>query len=172
MNYAIRTLNRFATQSAGLFPQGMYHHTLLCCRALICFASLLFYPILMGKFRGFHVCVVSISPASNVFWRVFNAVHLLSIANKVTKLVSVRKELYTRAQEPVHDRIIWDILLCVLCKKCILCNLCILCVIYIYYVYNANYAVLTASLEFPGFLNLPRPLQEIVDDTDDTMTKA
>jgi len=32
--------------------------------------------------------------------------------------------------------------------------------------------VLTAPLAFPGSLNLPRPLKEIVDDTDDTTTKA
>ena len=105
-NYAVRTLNSFATQSAGLFPQGMYHHALLHCRALICLASLLFYPILMGQFRGFHICVVSISPASNVFRSVRNAVHLLSVANEVIKLVSVRKELYASAQEPVQDNII------------------------------------------------------------------
>jgi hypothetical protein len=78
----------------------MYHHALLLCRALVCLASLLFYPILMGEFRGLHICVVSISPTSNVFRRILDAMHLFGVNNEVIKLVSVRKELCTSAKEP------------------------------------------------------------------------
>ena len=65
----------------------MYHHALLYSWALIGFASLLFYPILMGEFSSFHIDVVSISSAGDVIWRMFNAVHLLSITNEIFKLV-------------------------------------------------------------------------------------
>ena len=90
--YSRHTLNCFATLSAGLFPQSMYHHALLCSWALIGFASLLFYPILMGELSRFHIHVVSISPAGDVIWRMFNAVNLLSIANEIVKLVFVWKD--------------------------------------------------------------------------------
>lgn len=102
------TLNCFATQSAGLFPQGMYHHALLYSRALIGFASLLFYPILVGEFSSFHIHVVSISPAGDVIWHMINAVHLFSIANQIVTLVFVWKELCTSANEPVEDNLIKD----------------------------------------------------------------
>ena len=120
------TLNCFATQSAGLFPQSMYHHALLYSRALIGFASLLFYPILVGKFSNFHIHVVSISPAGDVLWRMINAVHLLSIANQIIKLVFVWKELRTSANEPVEDKLIKYNRLCNLYILCIIYNLCIL----------------------------------------------
>ena len=114
-------MNCFATQSAGLFPQSMYHHALLYSWALIGFASLLFYPILMGEFSSFHIHVVSISPVGDVLWRMINAVHLRSIANQIVKLVFVWKGLCTFANEPVEDKLI---------KYNRFCNLCILCNLY------------------------------------------
>ena len=93
---------------ALVFPQGMYHHALLYSRALIGFASLLFYPILVGEFSSFHIHVVSISPAGDVIWHMINAVHLFSIANQIVTLVFVWKELCTSANEPVEDNLIKD----------------------------------------------------------------
>ena len=104
----------------------MYHHALLYSWALIGFASLLFYPILMGEFSSFHIHVVSISPAGDVLWHMINAVHLLSIANQIIKLVFVWKELCASANEPVEDKVIKYNRLCNLCILCNLYSLCIL----------------------------------------------
>ena len=89
-------------------------------------ASLLFYLILVGEFSSFHIHVVSISPVGDVFWRMLNAVHLLSIANQIIKLVFVWKELCTSSNEPVEDKLIKYNRLCSLCILCIIYNLCIL----------------------------------------------
>ena len=94
--------------------------------SLIGFASLLFYPILEGEFSSYHIHVVSISPAGDVLWRMINAVHLLSIANQIIKLVFVWKELCTSVNEPVEDKLIKYNRLCNLCILCIIYNLCIL----------------------------------------------
>ena len=91
---------------ALVLPQSMYHHALLYSRALIGFASLLFYAILVGEFSSFHIHVVSISPAGDVLWRMINAVHLLSIANQIIKLVFVWKELCTSVNEPVDSTVL------------------------------------------------------------------
>ncbi len=90
--------------------------------------------VLTGK----CICVVSISPTSNAFRSILDAVHLFSVTNDVIKLVSVWKELYTSSQEPDQDKIISKILLCILCILCIIAYAYYAC--YACYVVYTNYA--------------------------------